>query len=143
MITTVYVAGASAEIKRAAGWIDKLSLEGFRVTYDWTEAVSKFGSYGNTLRDHERRMYARSDLRGIAEASIFWLLVPPPGVPTTGAWVELGFALALAGHEFPVKHKRILVSPPVSESMIFATLPAVIEFEDDAKAFEWICKGVT
>ena len=137
MTSSIYVAGASTEIQRAAGWIAKLTQEGFRVTYDWTKAVGEFGSYGEELRDHERRMYARSDLRGVTEANIFWLLAPV-GATTVGAWIEMGFALALVDNT----KRCIVVSPPVSEKVIFATLPAVLEFETDEAAFEQICRRV-
>lgn len=143
MIPSVYVAGASKELDRCTRWIQALKQEGIHVTYDWTEAVAKFGSFGTTLKDYEKRAFARADLRGVQEASLLWLLAPASTSTSVGAWIELGYALRGAG-DFPdlaPGRKKIVVSPAVSDRCIFALLPSVIEFASDEEAFRAILGG--
>lgn len=142
MIHSVYCAGASKELDRCTRWIQALQREGIHVTYDWTVSVAKFGSAGAELKDYEKRAFARADLRGVEEASVLWLLAPAPTSTSTGAWIELGFALRGAGdHPHLNDARKIVVSPPVSDRCIFALLPSVIEFASDEEAFAAILKG--
>jgi len=135
MIPSVYLAGASKELERCQRWIQALRQEGIPITYDWTIPVTSFGSSGPALKDYEKRAFARADFRGVQEADVLWLLVP--AAPSTGAWVELGYALRGAG-DFPdlrPGRKKIVVSPPCSDRCIFALLPAVVEYASDEEAF--------
>ncbi len=131
MIPNIYVAGASKELDRCKHWIKALADEGFRITCDWTKAVEKYGSQGDGLTDPELRMFARQDLRGVDEAHVLWVLAPQQS-PSKGAWIEFGYALGTK--------KRIVISPPVSDSVIFAKLLTVTECKTDQDAFDWIQK---
>lgn len=133
MIPKVYVAGASSEIERCRKWIQRLGKEGIPITYDWTKSVEEFGSAGSGLRAHQLRMFARFDLQGVQDADLLWLLAPIEG-KTIGAWIEFGYALSTRVSGVP----NILVSPPISEKVIFARLQAVREFKVDLEAFQWI-----
>lgn len=86
----VYVAGASAErLTRARPAILALRAGGVRVTHDWTFDP------GFEAPRVTRRMgvdAALRDLAGVATADV--LLFLSPRLPTRGAWVELGYALA-------------------------------------------------
>lgn len=133
MIPSVYVAGASREFVRSRHWMDELEKTGIRITHDWTKTVEKYGSCGAELSPAEKWFFARADLRGIDEAHVVWLLAPPVEIVTIGMWVELGYTLGTS----TVK-KTIVVSPPVSDRCIFATLPNVLEFQSDDEAFTFI-----
>jgi hypothetical protein len=132
MIPSIYIAGASKELARSRHWIEELSKIGFRITHDWTEAVAKYGSCGAELSAAERGFHARSDLRGIDEAHVVWLLAPPPEATSIGMWIEFGYALNTRNKT------KIVVSPPISDRCIFANLVQVIEFPNDEEAFAYI-----
>ena len=138
MIPNIYVAGPSKELERCQHWIARLKQEGFCVTYDWTVPVAEFGSAGEKLEDSQLRSYVRSDLRGIDEAHILWVLAPSPDSHTIGAWFEFGYAFATFTQMGVQQRSQILVSPPVSERCLFALLPLVTECETDEEAFEAI-----
>jgi hypothetical protein len=111
---TIYVAGASREVEHVRSLMN-LIAPWFRITHDWTEQVMKARASGKSDTDFsvgERRAYARSDLDGVFEADFLWLIAPEVG--TTGAWVELGAALAYG--------KTIVVSGPQLSKTIFSEL---------------------
>lgn len=132
MIPSVYVAGASKELERCKRWIAELEKTGIRVTTDWTKPVEKYGSAGLELSQPEKWFFARGNLRGIDEATLVWLLAPPLEATSVGMWIEFGYAL------YATNRKKILVSPPVSNRCIFATLPQVVEFATDEEVFAFI-----
>lgn len=132
MIPKVYVAGSSKELERCSNWIEQLQQEGIEVTYNWVPAVTRELSGEEVYRDFQLRSFARNDLRGVDEANLVWLLAPTTS-HTRGAWVEMGYALALG--------RRIVVSPPVSTSgMIFARLQGVVECDTDELAYQWVLR---
>lgn len=96
-MASIYVAGASKELDRARRVMAMLREAGHEITCDWTEPVSKYGSIPRTTGDAVRAI--DEDLLGIQDAEVFVFLHPAPGVPTTGAWFELGYAAAsLSNH---------------------------------------------
>lgn len=121
--TAVYVAAGSCEIPRAQGVIKAIRAMGFRVTHDWTESVLKYGPLGappDTLRAE-----AENDMRGVLHADIFVLLVPAG--PSTGAWAELGMAVARRMPVFISGKSHCIFSRLVSDSFQYATDAELLE----------------
>lgn len=86
----VYVAAASSEIPRAQSVIATLRKIGFSITHDWTVPVLRYGPLG--APPDVLRKEAAEDAAGVLAASLFVLLAPSG--PSTGAWWELGLAMA-------------------------------------------------
>jgi nucleoside 2-deoxyribosyltransferase len=125
----IYVAGASAEAEGNRAAIQKCRAMGYDCTHDWTRSVFKHRALGQSdamLSQAERHGYAAGDLAGVRQADIFWLRVPKNG--STGAWIELGYALGLG--------KEILVSGDHLRS-IFSALATVTRPTHD-EALEWL-----
>lgn len=94
-IRSAYVAASSRQMAEAESMMDALRERGIRITVDWVVHVRADGSANRGLSEGQRRAAAEHDLLGVECADIVVLLVPPEGVPTAGAWVEIGYALAL------------------------------------------------
>ena len=92
MTTRVYVAGSSQEMDRASRWIDLFSaLTTHMITLDWTKKVREAGSANPPDWTRDRKTDAACEaLDAVADADLFWLLVP--NTPSQGCWVELGVA---------------------------------------------------
>lgn len=124
----LYLAGASAEADRVQRAMDLVrSHPGLRLTQDWLEAIRKDGGGNESLHPQLRRLRASEDLDGVRQARIMWLLAPDN--QSTGAWVELGYALALG--------VMVVVSGPAAKRCVFASLTHV-EFSTDAEAWAYI-----
>jgi hypothetical protein len=127
---TIYVSGASSEWPLVQGYIRKLEKLGFHVTHDWTAQVEQAGRELRRAEDfsHEERMVlASGDLKGVLSARVFWLIAPKSA--TTGAWVELGAALASG--------KTIVISGG-SWPCIFTDL-APLRFNSHDEALHHLC----
>jgi hypothetical protein len=90
---TVYIAASSADIERAEHWRDRLIAAGVTVTSSWMANVRKVGA-GNPrdASDAQRNAWSTQCLIEVVESDVLWLLVPPAGVDTVGAWWEAGAA---------------------------------------------------
>lgn len=128
----IYVAGASKEIDLIERLIAKLKEAGHEITHDWTVDVRREG--GGSPNDSDvRRTCALKDLEAVEACQIFWLVKPAETSTSTGAWVELGWALAL--------HKgKHLIASGASEKCIFADL-VDHSFVDHEQALEHILEG--
>lgn len=91
----IYVAGASAQIELIECLLAKLIEAGWIITVDWCAAVRAAGNVASPEDPATRRSAALLDLEGVATADVLWLVQPEGSSTSTGAWVELGFALAL------------------------------------------------
>ena len=106
------------------------------LTQDWLAAMETEPAPDYELPPAVQRPYARDDLDGIRRANVLWLLAPTAGHATRGAWVELGFAIALVPY--------IVVSRGVDHGV--RGLPALFEsmaqeiHETDLKAFDSIVR---
>lgn len=90
----IYVAGASAEMARAKTVIAKLKEKGFTVVSTWTDVITKVGDANPMSASREDRAeWSTTDLMQVADAEVLWLLLPPKGTETIGAYIELGFAM--------------------------------------------------
>jgi nucleoside 2-deoxyribosyltransferase len=123
----VYVAGASKEPERVRWAMDSLRSAGCKVTLDWLAVIEKAGSANEGLSDAQRARAAHDDLVGVQVADVLWVLAPEN--TSTGAWVELGYALALG--------TIVVVSGHARTRSIFAAL-AGHEFDSDDEALEHI-----
>lgn len=86
----VYVAAASSEVLRAHRVMQAIRKMGFTVTHDWTVPVLKYGPMG--APPDVLRAEAMADAEGVVTAAMFVFLAPTG--PSTGAWWELGLAMA-------------------------------------------------
>ncbi len=113
MSTPIYIAGGSSEIELCQGMIDAVTHYGGRITYDWTRDPG--WKLGRPLTMQERAECAARDLAAVAEARLFWLMLPQE--KTEGAHVELGVALALRAFGLP--GREVIVSGPMLDSRLF------------------------
>jgi len=95
-----------------------------RLTLDWVAMVEAAGSANEGLTDDQRCYYAHADLHAVGLADVLWLLAPSPSAPSTGAWVELGYALRAA--------PRVIVSGPARTRSIFCALGEEYDSDDEA-----------
>lgn len=111
----IYLSGASHETERAMirGFRDKLLAAGHTLTHDWIPSVDHYAAIGKTDRDltaEERHRFALSDVKGVLEADVVWLLVPKEPKSSIGCWVELGVVLALREIQPTVYRPPVIVS---------------------------------
>jgi hypothetical protein len=129
-----YVAGASAQIDEIEVFIAALLDAGWTITFDWTVPVRQVG---NASPDDPgiRRSAALADLGGVAKARVVWLVQPEVTSTSTGAWVELGHALAY--RDLVQKSSKTIVVSGASRKCIFSDL-ADVRFESHEEALEYI-----
>lgn len=136
----IYVAGPSREphITEIETFIHALESSGkFTITEeDWTKAVRTAGGVGSPDDPGIRRTAATADLAGVEHASIVWVLQLEETSTSTGAWVELGYALGLRDLDIPYHRTPTIIVSGASRNCIFADL-ADYRFLDhkDALAF--------
>ena len=123
----VYIGAASTalETARARRCAEQLRAAGVEVVSTWWDVIAATGGVGNP-RDatvDQRRQWSAQDLSELSRADALWLLCPPPGVTTRGAWVELGTAYARA---------LLIVSSGDTRQSIFTAMG--IEYETDEEA---------
>lgn len=129
MITKVYVAGASAQLERAKAAIVELERHSIVVTSSWPKVIGAVGA--PNPRDATLAQYTEWSLRDLGEvdeADYLLLLLPPRGIETVGAYVELGYSFA--------KGKPIVTAG--EHRPIFTPALSMIHFPEDAGALEWL-----
>lgn len=126
----IYVAGASVERReRAIPAIASLLTAGLEVTHDWTAEMEKYTNPEHSDEDvpeTTRKRCAVLDLNGVRTAD-FVLLLAPNERGSSGAWIEMGFALGL---QVP-----LVISGPRARRSIFASLAYAL-FETDEEAIK-------
>lgn len=129
----IYIAGSSKETEACAKMMRAVEAQGHMITHDWTEAVMANGGEGNPvgLSNEAAAEYATLDLQAVAQAGVIWLMCPDK--PTCGAWVQLGYALAIKEH-YP--RLRILISGNMAQC-IFTRLGTHF-FKTHEEALEWL-----
>lgn len=90
----IYIAGSSKEIHRAERFIALARENGHTITEDWAAGMRAAGPE-SALERSRLTEAAAADLRGIRDADVMWLLIPPVNAPSTGCWGELTYAMAL------------------------------------------------
>lgn len=123
----IYLAAASTpdQIERVTAWHNRLSKAGMHVVSTWPAVIGQIGATNpRNATAAERRGWSATDLQELSSADALWLLCPPSGVTTRGAWVELGVAYDRA---------KLIVSSGDTRQSIFTALTE--EFETDEEAF--------
>lgn len=122
----IYVAGGMRESVLVSSWMNKLRAEGFEITCDWTAEYLEGLGEDDRLAVARALVYARADLKGVADAGVVWHIVADYE-GSRGAYFELGYAHAMK--------KTIYVSGPTWRKSIFHHL-AARKFESHSEAFE-------
>lgn len=124
----VYVSGASTpdETQRVLRWSERLTAAGITVVSKWPAVIASAGGVANPrdATEEQRRIWSAQDLAEVSRAHALWLMCPPVGTSTRGAWVELGVAHSRAA---------LIVSSGDTRQSIFTALGT--ECADDAEAF--------
>lgn len=89
----LYLAGSSKERRTIAAYMHELTRAGHVITHDWVAAMDACPLAEADLDVSDARRYALDDLRGVRAADVVWFLAPE--TISTGAWVELGYALGI------------------------------------------------
>jgi hypothetical protein len=122
----VYIAAASTpdQIERVTTWANRLTRAGIAVVSTWPAVIGQVGA--TNPRDasvSDRRGWSAQDLSELTSADAIWLLCPPPGTTTRGAWVELGCAYSRA---------LLIVSSGDTRQSIFTALGVEYGTDEDA-----------
>lgn len=124
----IYVAGSSAELERAAKWIELLTLSELTVTHNWPENIRAVGEANpKAVSTEDSARWASECMDGVQRAQLLWLLMPTGG--SFGAFTELGVALQ---RKIP-----IVVSGPLLYRSIFVSLAERV-FDEDVVALAYI-----
>jgi nucleoside 2-deoxyribosyltransferase len=128
----VYVAGGSVErAERTVPMIRALRQEGIEITWDWTIVMDKHTAApysDDQVPESVRRRCTELDINGVRQAD-FLLLLAPNQRGSSGAWVELGLAIAWG--------LPIIVCGPGNRRSIF-TSRAYQLFETDEEGLEFL-----
>jgi hypothetical protein len=126
----VYIGGSSSEIPRVKHWSAALAETGrVNVVSTWAERIEASGESNSPAFTHyERYARAHSDMSELLQASWLWLLMPPPGLVSAGAFFELGCFVGAS--------KNVCISGPGQYASIFTSLVNV-RCESDFEAFEF------
>lgn len=129
MITKVYVAGASAQIERAKAAIAALEAESIVVTSSWPKVITNVGAPNPAgATDEQYTEWALRDLGEVDEAEYLLLLIPPKGIETVGAYVELGYTFKAGKPIVTAGQHRPIFTPALS----------MVHFAEDRDALTWI-----
>jgi nucleoside 2-deoxyribosyltransferase len=120
---SIYVAGSSKERELVAAYQAALRAAGWMLAHDWVAQMNACHIPDVDLPIEAQRRFAEQDLAGVRRAQVFWLIAP--STPSIGAYVELGYALALQGGP------RVVVSGLPS---LFTSL-ADVRYDTHAEAF--------
>lgn len=126
MIESIYLAGSSDEVGRAAYWKERLIGVGFEVTSSWPEAVRAAGT-ANPDDSDTRWTLAQNCKSELFGSDFLWVLVPIDA-PGRGAYYEAGYADA---------HHIETVFSGTTKQSIFCSQGQ--EFTTDDEAFSYIC----
>lgn len=120
----VYIAAASvpSEIARVERWEAKLKEIGVEVVSTWPRNIREVGIANPTCASRgDRREWAETCADQVAKANALWLICPPLGVTTRGAWFELGIAYATGAD---------IVCSGDTKQTIFTALAANEDYDD-------------
>lgn len=129
----IYLCGSSRELERVRLYEE--GLRGYRsieVVSTWTQTAHEWAGKDARLTREEQEPHARQDLRELESADIVWCLWPTG--PSYGAFVELGYAIALC--------KCLVISGPTCSESVFSAL-ANYRDADDACAYREVLRIVS
>lgn len=138
----VYLAGAYTERAEISRYIALVRNAGMEITFDWPVYVAGVGKADSDLTHEEAQQAAELDLKGVADADVFWLLIPKSN--SKGSWVELGYALGLARMRAELPREgwpcpRIIVSGARAAS-IFTNAKGIFAFNNHDDALVALCR---
>ncbi len=137
MMVNIYVAGSSRESDRVSGVFEMVrAAPQLRLAHDWLQIQAGESTPDDQLTREKAAVYADGDLSHVGIADVFWLLAPKEA--TRGAWIEFGYALALAAE---TTRPVLIVASGRCEQSIFCALAA--EYEEDIDAFSAIVDWAT
>lgn len=89
----IYLAGASKDLAELKPLLRELREMGHEISHDWTVDIEAAGSASPDDRG-ACALSAMRDLRAVRDADVVWLRAPKATSTSTGAWVEVGAAIA-------------------------------------------------
>lgn len=142
----IYIAGSSgaAERSRVHSVFERVRrMEGVHITHDWLAVVEmeeakrelepgqRYISQVNMEWNQVAKDCASSDLRGVWEATYFWVMLPKSG--GAGLFMECGYSLLCPHHlmRFYTPFDRV-------ERSIFLALPAFTPVESDEEMLQFL-----
>lgn len=129
----LYLAGASAELRRVRKWADALEKStAVRITHRWFEDAHTWAGRDAEQVAKDAAMHASGCLQGVLDARVLWLLLPAS--LAGGSLVEFGYALAQRKVRPPL---RIVASGADVRRTIFTSLADEMH-ELDVHAFQSI-----
>jgi hypothetical protein len=130
-MTTVYLAGASADLEQCEMWMGRLLDAGLTIAYNWPANVRRVGDANPREASHDSRLRWSVDAHiALVNADVSWFLIPTS--PSIGCWVEFGqVSVRRGGHDLIVSGDW--------RSSIFTSL-ADHRFDAHGQAFDWIAK---
>lgn len=141
-MTTIYIAAPMSEIERAERMHRAAYALGYEETFDWTVQVRADGRPDSAIPTDELRPHLRRDLDAVRVAEVHWMLLPSATRTTEGAWVELGYQLAvldLAAEDVGERPGIIIASRGEGGRVSpWARCFADLIFDDDAAALAWL-----
>lgn len=126
----VYIAASSApsEIERVERWAARLTAAGCQVVSTWPRNIKEVGvANPRDATKEQRKEWADTCHDQVTKADTLWLMCPPAGQYTRGAWYELGVACRCG--------VRVISSGDTKQS-IFTALGD--EYETDEEAFAYL-----
>lgn len=90
----IYVAGATRDVERVRAVQGYCRTAGHTITFDWTAGIEAQTVSEASMFDEHARALAWRCLDGVRDAAVV-VFCAPKYLPTRGAWVELGYAVAL------------------------------------------------
>ena len=92
----VYVAGATKDVERVRTVQNHVRTAGHTITFDWTAGIESQTAPEATMFDEVARALAWRCLDGVRDAAVVVFCAPKyQTLGQRGAWVELGYAVAL------------------------------------------------
>jgi len=132
-VLRVYVAAASAELRRAALAMDLVRhTPGLALAHDGVATILQHGSANAGLTDAVREAVATEGLAKVREADLLWLLCP--NRPTVGAWVELGHFLRHRPERATPRYPVVVSGPGAGRTIFTATAEVVVDTDEEAAA---------
>ena len=118
----VFVAGASAEPDRVRWAMEQVLAHGWILAHDWLDDIKRCGVPDEELSRTMRQNTSIYLHDRIQNADALWLLAPEE--PSTGAWVELGLAIAEATRRERAggRDLHIVISGSECDRCIYASL---------------------
>jgi nucleoside 2-deoxyribosyltransferase len=130
----VFVSGSSSERERSRLFASKVAALGGVVTFPWWESFDLLEGEHRSATPSELEDQSEACLVGVARADLLILLTPTRIHPSQGAWVELGYALALRREKVRRLRHIWVVAEPIEQR--FFSLKADRRFESERDCLE-------